>query len=136
MRWATCANCLPTTEPSSTDLRRSSWKRRYWIVTKSIPLSVKVAGPSPAPSTSFLFNNRRTWIMGVLNATPDSFYAGSHNLPAEAPDIIDIGGESTRPGAEEISEAVELERVLPVIDEVRSRWSTVPISIDTQKAQV
>ena len=74
--------------------------------------------------------------MGVLNATPDSFYAGSRGLPNEAADIIDIGGESTRPGAEEISVAVELDRVLPVIDAVHERWPDVPLSIDTQKAEV
>ncbi len=105
-------------------------------MTKSIPLSVAVERPSPAPKTSFLFDQRRTWIMGVLNATPDSFYAGSRRLPKEAPDILDIGGESTRPGAQEIATSVELARVLPAIDAVRARWPDVPISIDTQKAEV
>ncbi len=86
--------------------------------------------------------------MGVLNATPDSFYAGSRAAQSEAAlhlaeemieegaDIIDIGGESTRPGAEEIPASVELERVLPVINEIYVRWPEILLSIDTQKAEV
>ncbi len=86
-------------------------------------------------------------IMGILNITPDSFSdGGSYADPAEAVvralemleegvDIIDIGGESTRPGAVEISAAEELHRVLPVIDALRTR-SDIPISIDTRHAAV
>ena len=83
---------------------------------KSIPLSVMAAQPSPAPKLSFLADYHRVWVMGVLNATPDSFYAASRAGHVEAAihlaeemiveqgaDVIDIGGESTRPGAEEIS---------------------------------
>ena len=90
---------------------------------------------------------RRTAIMGVLNVTPDSFYDGGRRLDstqaiadgvamAEAgADIIDIGGESTRPGAAAVSEAEELARVLPVIRGLRQEVS-LPISIDTYKATV
>ena len=114
---------------------------------KSIPLSVKAAEQSPAPDLSFLFSSR-TWIMGVLNATPDSFYAASRIPAAEAAlrladdmvqegaDILDIGGESTRPGAEKVPVAEELDRVLPVIDVLRERWPRIPLSVDTQKSDV
>jgi dihydropteroate synthase len=90
---------------------------------------------------------RRTLIMGVLNVTPDSFSDGGHyfskeqaikqalNLVAEGADIIDIGGESTRPYAEKVSLAQEIERVIPVIEEL-SQIVNVPISIDTYKAKV
>jgi len=89
----------------------------------------------------------RTYLMGVLNVTPDSFSdGGEFNTPAAAlaqaqrlveagVDILDIGGQSTRPGSEEISEAIELQRVLPVLKAVRSSLS-VPISVDTTRASV
>ncbi|MEB3179626.1 MAG: dihydropteroate synthase [Nostocaceae cyanobacterium] len=90
---------------------------------------------------------RRTYIMGVLNVTPDSFSdGGDFNHPAAAlaqalalvaagADIIDIGGQSTRPGAEEISLEEELHRVLSVLQVIRPEIS-VPISVDTTKAIV
>ena len=86
----------------------------------------------------------RALIMGVLNVTVDSFSDGgqftdvesavahAHRLAAEGADIIDIGGESTRPGAQPVSEAEELRRVLPVIQ----RLSNFCISIDTMKPAV
>lgn len=85
-------------------------------------------------------------VMGILNRTPDSFsdggrHAGDEAATASAIDmaaagaaIIDIGGESTRPGAEEVWEGDEIERVLPVIE--RLRPSGIPISIDTRKSAV
>ncbi|MCX6537899.1 MAG: dihydropteroate synthase [Acidobacteria bacterium] len=87
----------------------------------------------------------RTLVMGIVNATPDSF-AGSVADPDEAAalalrmeeagaDIIDIGGESTRPGAEPVSEANELARVIPVIERLVGRLH-IPISVDTYKAGV
>ena len=88
---------------------------------------------------------RRTLIMGMLNVTPDSFYEGSRRLaPTQAiaagaamaengADIIDVGGESSRPGAQAVPEDEELARVLPVIQGLR-RAIAVPISIDTYKA--
>lgn len=84
------------------------------------------------------------FIMGVINATPDSFYENSRavgvkkgleralTLEKEGADIIDIGGESTRPGSSYISEEEELERVIPVIEAVR-KHSAIPISVDTRK---
>ena len=90
---------------------------------------------------------QRTLVMGVLNVTPDSFSDGGQFLSfdqalaraeqmiAEGADIIDIGGESTRPGSEFVSESEELRRVLPIIQQLAAR-GTVPISIDTTKSQV
>ena len=90
---------------------------------------------------------RRTLIMGIVNVTPDSFYDGgrrfdagqavAHGLAmaASGADIVDIGGESSRPGAEPVSAGDELARVIPVIESLRQQ-SAVPISIDTYKAQV
>lgn len=89
----------------------------------------------------------RTLVMGVVNVTTDSFSdAGLYydpqkaivyalRLAAEGADIIDIGGESTRPGAESVAEDVEKNNVLPVIEGIR-RTSDIPISIDTQKSGV
>jgi dihydropteroate synthase len=85
--------------------------------------------------------------MGVVNVTPDSFSDGgrfldpaaavAHGLAmaAEGADLLDIGGESTRPGAVDVPEAVELDRVLPVIEEL-ARTAGVPVSVDTRKAAV
>jgi dihydropteroate synthase len=85
--------------------------------------------------------------MGILNLTPDSFYDGGFHLDpeealrralemeAEGADIIDVGGESSRPGADEVALSVELERVLPVLEKLVGRLR-VPISIDTRKAEV
>jgi len=90
---------------------------------------------------------KRTLIMGILNVTPDSFSDGgrffevaraleqARRLVAEGADIIDIGGESTRPGAHTVSAEEELRRVVPVIQAIRRELS-VPISIDTYKAKV
>ena len=89
----------------------------------------------------------RTLIMGVLNVTPDSFSdGGKYNdvdraveraleLEAEGADIIDIGAESTRPGAEPVSEAEELRRLIPVLKKLKGKLS-IPISVDTTKAAV
>ncbi|MEL6641405.1 MAG: dihydropteroate synthase [Pseudomonadota bacterium] len=86
-------------------------------------------------------------IMGILNVTPDSFSDGGTLASVDAAveraramavdaDILDIGGESTRPGAEEVSAADEIARVVPVIDAIRQAGITTPISIDTRKAAV
>ncbi|MGH9874397.1 MAG: dihydropteroate synthase [Pyrinomonadaceae bacterium] len=91
---------------------------------------------------------QRTLIMGVLNVTPDSFSDGgkffslekaiahAEQMIAEGADIIDVGGESTRPGGVAIvSAAEELQRVLPAIKQLTKRFA-VPVSIDTTKASV
>jgi dihydropteroate synthase len=89
----------------------------------------------------------RTLVMGILNVTPDSFSDGgaySHENAAveralqmveEGADIIDIGGESTRPGAEPVPETEEIRRTVPIISNIREH-SDIPISIDTMKAEV
>jgi len=98
-------------------------------------------------ATRTLVLGERTLVMSVLNVTPDSFSDGGMYLDAEAAarravemeaagaDIIDIGGESTRPGSEPVSVETELARVLPVVERLRGRLK-IPISIDTQKARV
>lgn len=88
-----------------------------------------------------------TYVMGILNVTPDSFSDGNQwNVPdkaltrveemiAEGMDILDIGGESTRPGYTQISVQEEIERVAPVIEAVKARFD-VPVSLDTYKSEV
>lgn len=89
----------------------------------------------------------RPLVMGVVNVTPDSFSDGGFfasreraithalDLVGQGADIVDIGGESTRPGAEPVSETAELERVIPVVEGIRA-VSDTPISIDTSKPGV
>ncbi|HZZ67513.1 MAG TPA: dihydropteroate synthase [Phenylobacterium sp.] len=86
-------------------------------------------------------------VMGVINTTPDSFSDGgrftdfdaalaqARRLIAEGADMLDVGGESTRPGAQVVPEAVEMERVVPLIQAIRAE-SAIPISIDTMKPAV
>jgi dihydropteroate synthase len=94
----------------------------------------------------FTLSLARPLVMGILNVTPDSFSDGGHFLSpqaainrahqmiAEGADIIDLGAESTRPGAEVLTEQEELARLLPVLDGLRD--ITVPISVDTRRAAV
>jgi len=89
----------------------------------------------------------KTHVMGILNVTPDSFYDGKRyntvknavdhalKMVEEGADIIDVGGESTRPGAHPVSEAEELKRIIPLI-KILSKQIQKPISIDTYKAKV
>ncbi len=91
--------------------------------------------------------NNKCYIMGILNVTPDSFSDGGkfreldkalfqvEKMLAEGMDVLDIGGESTRPGHEKISDEEEMERVLPVLEKVRAGFD-VPISLDTYKPAV
>ena len=91
--------------------------------------------------------SQRTYLMGILNVTPDSFYDGGKfsnldeavkrgtKIAEEGADIIDVGGESTRPGSEPISLEEELSRVIPVIERL-SKEIEVPLSIDTYKSIV
>jgi dihydropteroate synthase len=90
---------------------------------------------------------RRTYVFGVVNVTPDSFFdGGRYREPSRAvehglvlvqqgADALDIGGESTRPGAKPVSLAEELQRVVPVVERLASEVG-VPISVDTYKAEV
>ena len=91
---------------------------------------------------------RKTLVMGIVNVTPDSFSDGgkffspevatnhASKLITQGADIIDIGGESTRPGAKQVSESEELKRVIPVIEKIRTDNPRILISIDTTKASV
>ncbi|MFO0813306.1 MAG: dihydropteroate synthase [Gemmatales bacterium] len=99
-------------------------------VTWKLPRQVLTIGPKPL-------------IMGIVNATPDSFSDGGKYDPVaqglklinDGADILDIGGESTRPGAMMVSEDEELRRVIPVIIQL-SHQASIPLSIDTTKARV
>ena len=89
----------------------------------------------------------RTLVMGVLNLTPDSFYGGSRlpgpeaaldralRMKSDGADLIDLGGESTRPGARPVSAAEEMRRVIPVV-RLLAKKAGLPVSIDTSKASV
>jgi len=104
------------------------------------PLEWKLAGRT-------LFLGTRTLIMGVLNVTPDSFSDGGRFLDPDAAfaralqiqqqgaDLIDIGGESTRPGSRRISARQELDRIAPVLKKLRNKLD-IPIAVDTYKAEV
>jgi len=90
---------------------------------------------------------RKVAVMGVLNLTPDSFYNGGkyttesrtlrkvEEMVKEGADLIDVGGESTRPGAKEVEVEEEIRRVIPVISKIRELFE-IPVSIDTYKAKV
>jgi len=105
------------------------------------PLHIELA------SGKVLDTAARALVMGVVNVTPDSFSDGGQFLQADAAarhgqemaaagaDVIDVGGESTRPGSDAVSAREERRRVLPVIEELAAE-TAVPISIDTQKAEV
>ncbi len=94
-----------------------------------------------------LADDDRPRVMGILNVTPDSFSDGgrwaaiedalrhAEEMAAEGADLIDLGGESSRPGAEPVSEDEEIRRVLPVLEALCDRLS-VPISVDTAKPEV
>ncbi len=90
---------------------------------------------------------KQTYIMGILNVTPDSFSDGgkiksvdaalrrAEQMRCEGAAILDIGGESTRPGYIPVSEEEEMERILPVLEAIKERID-IPLSVDTQKAKV
>jgi dihydrofolate synthase / dihydropteroate synthase len=104
-------------------------------------LRTALNGSSDSP-----FDGDRTAVMGILNVTPDSFYDGgkynrldtaverAEQMVASGADIVDIGGESTRPGAGSVPVSEEIDRVVPVIESISSL--DVPISVDTRKAAV
>ena len=98
---------------------------------------------------SFPFDwGRKTSIMGILNLTPDSFSDGGDFIDLEnaliqvekfikyGVDVIDIGAQSTRPGSEEVGSAVELERLIPILKQIRKRFPEIIISVDTFNSDV
>jgi dihydropteroate synthase len=109
----------------------------------------------PSPASPLIWRTARLQvrlhrpvIAGVLNLTPDSFWDGGRHatvdaalrhadqLVAEGADILDVGGESSRPGATAVAATEEEARVLPVIEQLARRWPDMPISVDTTKAAV
>ncbi len=102
---------------------------------------------APRPPLAGIAMNRPR-IMGVVNVTPDSFSDGGRHLAPEAAvalglalveagaDMLDVGGESTRPGAEPVPADIELARILPVLDGLKAAGCNVPVSVDTRKAAV
>ena len=111
-------------------------------------MALKIRDRQAWATPNRIFNwGERTYLMGILNVTPDSFSDGGEFNSVETAlaqardminhgvDIIDIGGESTRPHAIAITIEEEIERVIPVIQQLRQQ-SSIPISIDTTKATV
>ncbi len=119
-----------------------------------------VRGTVPDPTFSFALPPATTWrvggsaidvsgpvVMGILNLTPDSFSDGGHhaglsdalrhaeNLLSEGADLLDVGGESTRPGARPVDPARQRRRIIPFVREAARRWNA-PISVDTRSAEV
>ena len=98
-------------------------------------------------NTEFDWNNGTSYVMGILNVTPDSFSDGSKfntldkaidhaaEMIADGASIIDVGGESTRPGYTQISDEEEIARVVPVIEALKKRFD-IPLSVDTYKSAV
>jgi dihydropteroate synthase len=130
--------------------------RYVWFDEVAEGGQIMFASPLP-PEMRMLLSTRRPdlcglsldrpRIMGILNVTPDSFSDGGDHAGigaaleraralAEKADILDIGGESTRPGAEPVPVAEEIRRTVPVIEAIRAAGITIPISIDTRKARV
>ena len=122
-----------------------------WTHARAPDGTVRPAAALPAPLREALCAPRpgggTTRVWGILNVTPDSFSDGGRFDRPEAAlaraaalagscDVIDIGGESTRPGAEEVPEAEEIARTAPVIRAIRAAGIAAPISIDTRKAAV
>jgi len=110
------------------------------------PVKMKARMAKEWACGSFRLSLQRPLIMGIVNVTPDSFsdridrtdpveaIAWARRLVAEGADLLDIGGESTRPGAPAVPAAVELDRILPVLEAMRD--SGVPLSVDTRKPEV
>ncbi|MFP3091561.1 dihydropteroate synthase [Treponema sp. TIM-1] len=116
-------------------------------MSNTIPGTIKMTGPVKLPGGGALDLSGKPLVMAIVNCTEDSFYPGSHNAGPEAAveralvaaeagaDIIDFGGESTRPGAAYVSEEEEQRRLIPVIRAFRRQKQT-PISVDTRKEPV
>jgi dihydropteroate synthase len=110
-------------------------------------IAPRVAYNVPLPGGKTLRLGQRTLVMGIINVTPDSFadgglrsdperaVAAGLQMVADGADILDVGGESTRPGARSVPEDEEMRRVLPVVEHL-ARQVPVPISVDTYKASV
>ena len=114
--------------------------------TRNITIEQAVERKMKIGNREFEFG-KKVYIMGILNVTPDSFSDGgqffqaeqavrqAQQMIADGADLIDIGGESTRPGHTQISDEEEIERVVPVIRRIKERFE-IPVSIDTYKSSV
>jgi dihydropteroate synthase len=133
------------------------WAKFVGIKNTMNSLGKRQLSNDPVPPFDWHFGKRNhrldgtPWIMGILNVTPDSFsdggqFFGTHVTPDTAvehglrlieggADVLDVGGESTRPGGDQVSVDQELQRIIPVIERLAAKTS-VPISIDTTKAEV
>lgn len=123
----------------------------YFGIPAIVPELERYLGP--VPKATLLADGRRLTyermaVMGIINVTPDSFFAGSRypgieaalmqaeKMLGEGAAILDIGGESTRPGSDPVTEEEETRRVLPVVEAVKARFPQSIISVDTYRAQV
>lgn len=134
-----------------------AWFDRIEVLTRARPPQVIAAREAPADILDRLTGPRapvagltldRPRIMGILNVTPDSFsdggqfatpdaaYTRARQMLGEGADILDIGGESTRPGAATVPADDEISRITPAIQAIRAAGVTAPISLDTRKAPV
>ena len=120
-------------------------------MTAGIPATATPPDPMDIGGRRFVWGER-TFVMGILNVTPDSFSGDgllsdpsgaperaveiAREMVAEGADILDIGGESTRPGHAAVDEAEELDRVIPVVRSIHAALPGTPLSIDTTKAAV
>jgi dihydropteroate synthase len=114
--------------------------------TRNITIEQAVERKMKIGNREFEFG-KKVYVMGILNVTPDSFSDGgqffqaeqavrqAQQMIADGADLIDIGGESTRPGHTQISDEEEIERVVPVIRRIKERFE-IPVSIDTYKSSV
>lgn len=120
---------------------------RYALATVEMLSIMPLASPSLLASPWPRRPDGRALVMGIVNVTPDSFSDGGYFAQAEAAirhaeamidegvDVLDIGGESTRPGSTYVEASEEMARVLPVISALRDRGFSTPISIDTYKSE-
>jgi dihydropteroate synthase len=130
--------------------RLVEWGRRTEALGGALQTALAGRGSRPAPVTAgrhLLRFDERTLVMGIVNATPDSFSGdGTGGDPGDAvvlvlahaaagADIVDVGGESTRPGSTPVAVETELARVVPVVRELAARLE-VPVSVDTRRAVV
>lgn len=117
----------------------------FWV-RQSLEFAFRNSMKLTIRGKEFDFKNHK-YCMGVVNITPDSFYQGSRvnldnllevvsRMVDDGVDILDIGGESTRPGSEPVPVEEELNRVIPAIVEVRRNFPNLPISVDTYKSKV
>lgn len=152
---------VPSTDRGRPDTARSlagtwCWFDQIEVLSRHAPARVIPAKDAPQTVIDTLSQPRTPIaglrfatpkLMGILNVTPDSFsdggthfdpaaaLAGTHAMIAEGADLIDVGGESTRPGATEVEVAEEIRRTAPVIEAIRAE-TEIPVSIDTRKAPV